>query len=125
MSDEIKLRCDYAMPASYQPQYDEQGRFKIPWGTASSCGCPKANSADEDAWIESMMPTDEEAGMRKVVPDPFQEAGNLALAEALVEDLAEQVHRVATDADRKEEEELRAMGMPSFEEIMATVRGRR
>ena len=74
-----ELKMDYAMPAGYESKYDAQGRFMIPWGTAKPCPL-KANGADEDAMIAALTPTDEEAGMRKVVPDPFKAAADLALS---------------------------------------------
>ena len=116
-----KLKMDYAMPVGYETKYDSEGRFLIPWGTAKPCPL-KANGADEDAMIAALMPTDEEAGMRKVVPDPIQEAADLALAEALAADLSEQMHRLANDTDRKEREELEAMGMLSDENLSVQLR---
>ena len=106
------------------PQYDSEGRIRVFFDKPKPCPL-KANSDDEDTWIESMMPTDEEAGMRKVVPDPFKEAADLALAEALAEDLSEQMHRLATGADEAERKELEALGMVSDEELAAQLkRGR-
>lgn len=120
-----ELRCDYALPIGHEPQYDSEGRIRVFFDKPKPCPL-KANGADEDAMIAALMPTDEEAGMMKVVPDPIQEAADLALAEALAADLSEQMHRLATDADKKEEEELRALGMPTDEEIFAALKaGRR
>jgi hypothetical protein len=119
----MPFKC--SQESSIGPHYDAQGRLKVFFDKKP---CPlKANGSDVDdaAIVAALMPTDEEAGMRKVVPDPFKEAADLALAEAITADLSEQMHRLATDADRMEQEELRALGMPTDEEIMATVRGRR
>lgn len=107
------------------PQYDSEGRIRVFFDKPKPCPL-KANGSDVDdaAIVAALMPTDEEAGMRKVVPDPFKEAADLALAEAITADLSEQMHRLATDADRVEQEELRALGMQSDEEILKNIRGR-
>lgn len=119
-----ELKMNNPVSSDYQTQYDSEGRFRVPFFNDKPA-CPlKANSADEDAWIESMMPSDEGAGMRKVVPDPFKEAADLALAEALVSDLSEQVHRLATGADETERKELEALGMISDEELSVILRRR-
>lgn len=123
-----ELKCNYPMPAGYRPQYDDQGRFRVPFFNDKPA-CPlKANSA-EDADIEALLPSEAEiielmGGDPNTVPkvDPFKEAVDLVYAEVMLEDLSEQVHRLATGADEAERKELEALGMISDEELSARLR---
>ena len=135
MSDEIKLRCDCEPGTHHAPRYDSEGRIKI---FADKKPCPlKANVEEEDPYeaagkaaAESLMPTDGELLAklgRQATPtpvDPGKQLADIAWIEALTEDLAEQVHRLANDTDRKEREELEAMGMQSDEELCAQLKVR-
>ena len=128
MSDEIKLRMDYAMPVGHEPQYE---RIRVFFDKPKPCPLKVNIAEDEDAMVATMLPNDSELisllGGDPNAPhkaNPYKEAADLALAEALVEDLTEQVHRLANDTDRKEREELEALGMQSDEELTAML-GRR
>ena len=130
MSDANKLRCDCEMHTN-GPEYDSEGRIRVFYDKPKPCPL-KANAEEEDPYeaagrmaAESLMPTDEQAGMRKATVDPGQQLADIAWIEALTEDLSEQMHRLANDTDRKEREELEAMGMISDEELASTLRGRR
>lgn len=121
----IELKMNNPVSADYQTQYDAQGRFRVPFDKPS---CPlKANT--EDADVEALLPSEAEiielmGGDPNAVPtvDPFKEAGEIALAEAMLEDLKVQVDRLKSGADEAERKELDALGMISDEELSARLR---